>query len=517
MATYSRASDVMADIATITRATPNISNFTSAIGSIRDAIIELNRMRVSDRNDTLLSFVNKARELRRADRIIAANPGVFESRSQALAWSEKAQSISRDAGENRLQAFMKQYGSIAGRNLFTQENAQLFTSRMSEIGRSPRQQRIFDYYQQFGGGASADAMDRAEEVVRAEDEARRTSEQREGRKAFAYDTMDEFSRIRHDYRDKYKSASLADAKIRRDALKKLPEWMKNLVGNSRMSTKFLFNMSKGLDHAKKIPFIGKIFDPVSMGVGLGLGITSFAFKASSEIDKANATMTSWGNVKDVYGLVSQRFMKSAMLAGIQDPRKIADLYGKLTAERGDADMFLSTIGPQIARMKPGREKTVVMKSLGFDPEMMQIAALYSGEKPPEFFRQELGNTVRASMRKTLMVANPENFIDFLSGSYGTASVGSKFIDEKDWSYWDDVVRKNDSVTRAVDSADSYQQTYNTGASNGPAVGGKTVNVTINTGALNLPNVENAQDFANDLFDFSEKKIETIEAVDPKGM
>ena len=335
---------------------------------------------------------------------------------------------------------------------------------------------------------------------------------RSGLRAYAYDQMGDYDRTRYDLSQKYKSSSLADAKIRRDALKRLPGWMKDIVSNSSISTKTLFGLQKQMENFKKIPFVGKMFDPVSMGLGIGVGVVDLAFRGSHAVDKANANLASWGNAKDVYGEVSQRFTKAAMLAGIQDPRKIQDLYGKLTAEKGDADMFLSAIGPGIARMKPGREKTAVMKSLRFDPEMMQIASFYSGEKVPEFFRQELGNTVRSNIKKIQMTANPEGLMDFFKGVYGDASVAAKFIDEKDWAYWNDVVRKNDSVTKAIDSENTYQKTYSTGASNSPS-GGKVINVSISTGDVVLPNAKDGQSFADDLFDFSEKKTGTLHAFD----
>ena len=511
MASYTNPSDVLSDIRRSTVFTP-LANFAASISSITDATRAIKRIKTSEINDSILSFVKKSDELKRASRIIRSNPGVFESRSQAIAWSNKARSISMDAGGNRLSAFQRQFGHTAGTSLFNQENAQLFTNRMAEIGRSPRQQRIFDYYQQFGGAASSDSMSRAEQIVGEEDRKQTRIERQKGLRAYAYDQMGDYERTRYDLSQKYKSSSLADAKIRRDALKRLPGWMKDIVSNSRISTKTLFGLQKQMENFKKIPFVGKMFDPVSMGLGIGVGVVDLAFRGSHAVDKANANLASWGNAKDVYGEVSQRFMKSAMLAGIQDPRKIQDLYGKLTAEKGDADMFLSAIGPGIARMKPGREKTAVMKSLRFDPEMMKIASFYSGEKVPEFFRQELGNTVRSNIKKIQMTANPEGLMDFLKGVYGDASVAAKFIDEKDWAYWNDVVRKNDSVTKAIDSENTYQKTYSTGASNSPS-GGKVINVSINTGDVVLPNAKDGQSFADDLFDFSEKKTGTLHAFD----
>ena len=514
MATYSRSSDVMRDIHAVSALTPNISNFTSSIRSIADAARELNRIRISDRNDSLLSFINKARDMRRADRIMSANQGVFASRNKALEWFDKSLAISRDEGGNRFAELRKHHGDLVGRSLFNQENAQLFTNRMAEIGRSPRQQRIFDYYQQFGGAASADAMDRAEDVVRAEDERKRSEERLEGRRAFAYDTADDYTKMRHDLRDKYKSSALADAKIRQDALKKLPSWMKNLVDNSRLSTKFLFNMSKGLDHAKNIPFFGKMLsDPVTAGVAFGMGSIALMKATSERADEANKNIVSQMNARNVYGPVSQTFLKTAHLAGIQDPTKIQELWGKLTTKYGDADAFLSSVGSHTAEMKGGKGKTFLAQSLGFDPTLMAMADMYGGgfwNLGAMSERMALGDLARTKMRQDQMTRTGSGLLDTIVGTFSNASVASRFVDDD--KFYNDIIFKKFKTDSAVNSQDSYQREYSTGASNSPS-GGKVINVSISTGDVVLPNAKDGQSFADDLFDFSEKKTGTLHAFD----
>ena len=514
MATYSRSSDVMRDIHAVSALTPNISNFTSSIRSIADAARELNRIRISDRNDSLLSFINKARDMRRADRIMSANQGVFASRNKALEWFDKSLAISRDEGGNRFAELRKHHGDLVGRSLFNQENAQLFTNRMAEIGRSPRQQRIFDYYQQFGGAASADAMDRAEDVVRAEDERKRSEERLEGRRAFAYDTADDYTKMRHDLRDKYKSSALVDAKIRQDALKKLPSWMKNLVDNSKLSTKFLFNMSKGLAHAKNIPFFGKMLsDPVTAGVALGMGSIALMKATSERADEANKNIVSQMNARNVYGPVSQTFLKTAHLAGIQDPTKIQELWGKLTTKYGDADAFLSSVGSHTAEMKGGKAKTFLAQALGFDPTLMAMADMYGGgfwNLGAMSERMALGDLARTKMIQDQMTRTGSGLLNTIVGTFSNASVASRFVDDD--KFYNDIIFKKFKTDSAVNSQDSYQREYSTGASNSPS-GGKVINVSISTGDVVLPNAKDGQSFADDLFDFSEKKTGTLHAFD----
>ena len=513
MASYTNPSDVLSDIRRSTVFTP-LANFAASIRSITDATRAIKRIETSEINDSILSFVKKSDELKRASRIIRANPGVFESRSQAIAWSNKARSISTDDGGNRLSAFQRQFGHTAGTSLFNQENAQLFTNRMAEIGRSPRQQRIFDYYQQFGGAASADAMDRAEDVVRAEDERKRSEERLEGRRAFSYDMADDYTRMRHDLRGKYKSSALADAKIRQDALKKLPSWMKNLVDNSKLSTKFLFNMSKGLDHAKNIPFFGKMLsDPVTAGVAFGMGSIALMKATSERADEANKNIVSQMNARNVYGPVSQTFLKTAHLAGIQDPTKIQELWGKLTTKYGDADAFLSSVGSHTAEMKGGKGKTFLAQSLGFDPTLMAMADMYGGgfwNLGAMSERMALGDLARTKMRQDQMTRTGSGLLDTIVGTFSNASVASRFVDDD--KFYNDIIFKKFKTDSAVNSQDSYQREYSTGASNSPS-GGKVINVSISTGDVVLPNAKDGQSFADDLFDFSEKKTGTLHAFD----
>ena len=523
MASYTNPSDVLSDIRRSTVFTP-LANFAASIRSITDATRAIKRIETSEINDSILSFVKKSDELKRASRIIRANPGVFESRSQAIAWSNKARSISMDAGGNRLSAFQRQFGHTAGTSLFNQENAQLFTNRMAEIGRSPRQQRIFDYYQQFGGAASADAMDRAEDVVRAEDERKRSEDRLEGRRAFAYDTADDYTRMRHDLRGKYKSSALADAKIRQDTLKRLPNWMKNLVSNSRLSTKFLFNMSKGLGHAKKIPFLGKmVSDPVTAGVALGMGSIALMQTTSQRGDEANKRWVEQQNRRSVFGNVSQRFAKAALLAGVTDPTKIQDMWGNLF-QYGNPEVFMSGMAEKVKGLKPGIERTLFMQSIGLDPTMMNMLDTYSGLQKATPERQMLGNLTRAKMAQDQMTKTGSGFWDTIVGNFSSASVGARFIGRESkyaidnpWAFgaygylWnlfvnhafpgDDPYYK---LKSAVDSQDSYQREYSTGASNGTG-GEKTITVNVNTGDVVLPNAQNGNDVIKGIINYSADK------------
>ena len=56
----------------------------------------------------------------------------------------------------------------------------------------------------------------------------------------------------------------------------------------------------------------------------------------------------------------------------------------------------------------------------------------------------------------------------------------------------------------MDSQDSYQREYSTGASNGTGVE-KTITVNVNTGDVVLPNAQNGNDVIKGLMDYSSDK------------
>ena len=300
---------------------------------------------------------------------------------------------------------------------------------------------------------------------------------RSGLRAYVYDQMGDYERTRYDLSQKYKSSSLADAKIRRDALKKLPNWMKNLISNSRLSTKFLFNMSKGLDHAKKIPFLGKmVSDPVTAGVALGMGSIALMQTTSQRGDEANKRLVEQQNRRSVFGNVSQRFTKAALLAGVTDPTKIQDMWGNLF-QYGNPEVFMSSMAEKVKGLKPGVERTLFMQSIGLDPTMMNMLDTYSGLQKATPERQMLGNLVRAKMAQDQMTKTGSGLWDTIVGTFSSASVGARFIGRESkyatdnpWAFgpygylWnlfvnhafpgDDPYYK---LKSAVDSQDSYQR------------------------------------------------------------
>ena len=318
---------------------------------------------------------------------------------------------------------------------------------------------------------------------------------RSGLRAYAYDQMGDYERTRYDLSQKYKSSSLADEKIRRDALKKLPYWMKNLVGNSKLSTKFLFNMSNSLDHAKKIPFLGKMLsDPVTAGVALGMGSIALTQTISQRGDEANKRLVEQQNRRSVFGNVSQRFTKAALLAGVTEPTKIQDMWGSLF-QYGNPEVFMSSMAEKVKGLKPGIERTLFMQSIGLDPTMMNMLDIYSGLQKATPERQMLGNLTRAKMAQDQMTKTGSGLWDTIVGTFSSASVAARFVGLDDPYY---------KLESAVNSQDAYQREYSTGASNEPR-GGKTITVNVNTGDVVLPNAQNGDDVIKGLIDYSGNK------------
>lgn len=288
MARYTNTADVFSDIQRATVFTP-LARFADVIRTVTDATRAIRRVQTSDINDSILSFVKRSEDLKRASRIIRANPGVFESRNQALAWSDKYWEMRRDVGGNRLETFRRKYGTIAGTDLFHRENTQLFTNRMAEIGRSPREQRIQDYYQQFGGSASPDAMDRAIQVVDAEDRADLHKRRIRGRKDFVYDTMSDERRELYDLTLKYGDRNLARRAMNENALRQFP-WLRPLSQNIPVIGRNLPTIANALKRGAKAPIIGHfIKHPYMAAAGLAASTVMTSLREAAKIARLSAT------------------------------------------------------------------------------------------------------------------------------------------------------------------------------------------------------------------------------------
>ena len=331
---------------------------------------------------------------------------------------------------------------------------------------------------------------------------------RSGLRAYVYDKMGDYERTRYDLSQKYKSSSLADAKIRRDALKKLPNWMKALVGGEKAQTKTLFNLANKFGDATKVPIIGNMLkNPFALGLG-ALGLIISAMRRS---DQANTSVVDWQNAANLSGAPSKRFSELALLAGDKDPAAIARRFGKATLKFGDAEMFYSSLAPQIKNVSP-IARMAIASQLGLDETDFAIMDMMSGRITPDRTRRAMAGKNMAEQLKEVGISSGAGVFDTLE-AWRLSIPGMSSAAARDYADIDYVRNKSNKnygasmdkyIYGAIDSANTYQQTYGTGASNGTG-GEKNINVNVTTGDVVLPNAQNGNDVIKGIINYSADK------------
>ena len=246
--------------------------------------------------------------------------------------------------------------------------------------------------------------------------ARQLKKESQRRENVRVEMMDEHDRFIYENTDRFGKAG-AEQVFRQRLLKELPPFFKD----SKLSTKSLLAISKSLAGVKKTPFIGPMLgrmvqNPVA-GVSAAIyGANVAAFAAS---DRANATVTGWQNAVNLYGMPSKEFQNAAYLAGLKDPGEISRLYGKLTAQFGDPEAIISSLGPMIGGMSD-RERTLFASSTpGMDETTMALIDIMSknGHLTPDQSRRIAANKSKTEVIRKLGFTSESGIGDFLQSTF----------------------------------------------------------------------------------------------------
>lgn len=281
----------------------------------------------------------------------------------------------------------------------------------------------------------------------------------------------------------------AENAYRKILIKELPTFFKN----SKMSTKSLQRWSNFFKSTRKTPIVGAAAKAIFNPVTLPLAAANLFGSIASQSDTSNAEQVKWANILNMNGSPSQRFQMAAYAAGIKDIGHISDLYGKLTLQYGDAELFLSSIGQNL-KGKGTKERLFAVNALQMTPEMLAMADIFSGDLKP-------GDNRRFNATKNMMhVARimstgsdglaSEKLAWWLSDkiTFGNAeSLSTRFADI-DWSdiaqsgvNYDASVGQNAAAVSSADSHDvqiNQTITVNGGAEEaGKAVGEKTADAS----------------------------------------
>lgn len=329
-----------------------------------------------------------------------------------------------------------------------------FNKAMSSFGKTKRQRRRDELLEMFDGNdiladeyLSAERSHEAEYIHKERglrDRRIQDKKDREDREAIKHfrssesirrhrgaydymlDTMDDYDRKIHDLGKKYGGGSegrrRADDVIRNNALKGLPKFMQKLLKNSSISTKTLGAMTHMMPRV-----FGILSNPIAMGAALGIGTWKLASGFSENADNANRSVVSWRNAANFFGTPSERFQKAAYLAGIKDPAKIAQMYGELTYNFGDAETAMESIGYSL-KGKGTKERLFTAKSLGITPEILAMMDLYSGQIVPDEVRQMTAKRSMVGVTSKMMGTSDQAWWNKVASYAGNESIATRLGD-----------------------------------------------------------------------------------------
>lgn len=313
-------------------------------------------------------------------------------------------------------------------------------------------------------------------------------------RAFKYDMMSDYEQQMHDLTERYGGdKDKADAKIRNDALKRMPKFMAEMLKGSKVNTKHLMQIAKN-------PLVAKLAQhPVAAGIATAAVGAKFLSNILAKSDEGNRSIVSWQNAANLYGRTSKSFSDAAYLAGVKDPGKISKIYGQLTMAFGDADYAMSMLGGAMKNMPP-IARMYLAKSLGLDEESVAIMDIMSGRLSTDKARRVNAATNKQAVWKLLGYSSTGSFSDTLSAIGSDATFG--ISDPLGARYNQDVINDaySDRISKQIESAigsyDEFKRTPSASSSSQSSTS-NTSNVIIN-GPVNLPNVRDVDGFIEEL-------------------
>ena len=393
---------------------------------------------------------------------------------------------------NWMSRFTKQFGA-AGRTIAQMEygDAMLAITDPDKLHK--------DELRREWGDVRGEALYKAERHRKASEMAKkRRSEARKSAiaadQAFKYDMMSDYERQMHDLTKRYGgNKDRADAKIRQDALKKLPKFMAEMLKGTKINTKALLGLS-GNNVISKIA-AHPIAGPLAIAGVAAHWINNILDRA----DKANESIVGWQNAMNLYGKPSERFSNAAYLAGLKDPGKISKLYGQLTMAFGNADMAMSVLGSGVKNLPP-IARIAIAKQLGLDEDVFAIMDIMSGRLSPDKARLTNAATKKQAVWKSLADSSTGSLSDTITAIssdalFGiTGRIGARTSQEIINEAYSD--RVNRQIESAINSYDNAQRSPMPNAGNNSSVSNSsTININ---GPITLPNVRDANGFVNDI-------------------
>lgn len=342
-------------------------------------------------------------------------------------------------------------------------------------------------------------------------------------KRFQYDMMDEYDRTMSDFMERYGGdKAKAEASYANMLKKELPSFFRN----SKLDSKALFNISKGIRAIRGVPIIGKLAtNPISAAIGAAM--LADRFLATS--DSANKSVVGWQNAALLHGKPSKRYMDAAILAGMTDPTAITKRLGGFALRYGTAEnaekMYLMA-WRLMSEAKPEYRRHMAA-AFGMDETDVAIAASMSSALPVSEQRNVAASSAKRDIAKTYGYSSGSGIgatVDALwysipwlnrlgprdllisTGSLMSGTLPSTEIGRK----------SNEAYDLAVSDI-AYQSSRNTSI---PSVGHAQPgdrSIMFSIGNINV-NADNAGEFIDSMKSEAQTRggREVIESFDPKG-
>lgn len=252
----------------------------------------------------------------------------------------------------------------------------------------------------------------------------------------------------------------------------------------------------------KVPGSGLLGKLGGGNPALGFGIMAYAAlrsEAKNSIEASKA-VTSWENMRSVYGKPSDAFTRAAFLSGIKDPGEITKLFGHANLEYGDAEQFYRTIGMSLLGTKDPRARAAILQSMQWNETQGNLAMMLAGGRTSTARRSAAADAMNEASDALAYEAQKngptkQGFLGMFQllfskiGAHKLAAVDAGIYDyvfegfEDDFKFLQDKVMED--TQSAAESADEYESSKQTNISNGD------INVTVN-----IDSVQDGYDLAS---------------------
>ena len=467
-------------------------------GYVRRPIqIRANRIDLELSQEAKRSFLKKSNSLFQADDFLASRPWWSGTATQATNFlkRQKITPLSTDSAARlrlkRIAALEDQYGRSGAENIVAEEDAE----RVAEAQKSRRRARA------------------------------------KGRFNAWFDSLEEWEQDKFQLTQRYgggqEGARRAEEAQQRNAFRQFP-WLKTLHKAGIIQARDIPKMAKSLEKLSKTPFIGSFIKHPGLAIGSALAATVYKYMSYASqtaklgaladytgislarLKSAGHTISDWGgNEKDIAssmsGFMGAQGLMMMGLGGTEHLKKDAlalggnilgsGKYGFMTSQER-MERYSKAIR-EAYRSGDVNKGVALAKLAGFSPAMVEAVLqrkdfwsdtsfyeskdrVLGGRKVGEATNRIIDDPIREATRAfESQIKN--GLTPYLIPGMFTPTLPKYKLPDK--------VKQADEAARSADTFNSGG--YNTDDKQSSA---RSVNITINTGDLSLPNVQNANDF-----------------------